>query len=56
MAIDLFMPVGSGRYLVISGGAAPQINSHFLTPDRPSTVVFRGQSYATTNVTVLLVL
>lgn len=46
VATDLSMPVGPGRYLVISGGAAPQINSHFFTLDRPGAAVFRGQSYA----------
>ena len=46
VAIDLDMPLGPGRYLVISGGAAPQINAHFFTLNRPSASEFRGQSYA----------
>ncbi|QPC86416.1 peptidoglycan DD-metalloendopeptidase family protein [Mesorhizobium sp. NBSH29] len=45
VAIDLAMPLGPGRYLVISGGAAPQINSHFFTLNLPRAVDFRGQSY-----------
>lgn len=46
VVIDLAMPLGPGRYLVISGGATPAINAHFYTLDRASTVGFRGQSYA----------
>jgi hypothetical protein len=46
VAIDLDMPLGPGRYLVISGGAAPQINSHFFTFDLPRAADLRGQSYA----------
>lgn len=45
VAIDLSMPLGPGRYLVISGGAAPQINAHFFTLDLPRAAAFRGQSY-----------
>ncbi|RFP87597.1 M23 family peptidase [Rhodobacteraceae bacterium 63075] len=45
VVIDLAMPLGPGRYLVISGGATPQINSHFFTLDLPRAAPFRGQSH-----------
>ncbi|WP_370398863.1 M23 family metallopeptidase [Sulfitobacter sp. JB4-11] len=46
VAIDLSMPLGPGRYLVLSGGATPAINAHFETLNRPSAAAFRGQSRA----------
>lgn len=46
IAIDLQMPLGPGRYLVISGGAHASINSHFLTLTLERAKAFRGQSYA----------
>lgn len=46
VAVDLEMPLGPGRYMVTSGGAAPQINSHFFTLDAPRAEDFRGQSHA----------
>jgi hypothetical protein len=46
VAIDLDMPLGPGRYLVVSGRAAPQINSHVFTLDLPRASALRGQSYA----------
>lgn len=46
VAIDLAMPLGPGRYLVINGGATPAINAHFYTLDQESAADFRGQSYA----------
>lgn len=46
IAIDLDMPLGPGRYLVISGGAHASINSHFLTLALERAKPFRGQSYA----------
>ncbi len=45
-AIDLAMPLGPGRYLIVNGGATPAINAHFDTLDRDSAAAFRGQSYA----------
>jgi hypothetical protein len=38
VAIDLFMPVGSGRYLVISGGAADQFALLNARPSKRSCV------------------
>lgn len=46
VAIDLAMPLGPGRYLVVSGGAAAQINSHFFTLNLPRAAAYRGQSHA----------
>lgn len=46
VAINLDMPLGPGRYLVISGGAHASINSHFLTLDLERAKAFRGQSFA----------
>lgn len=43
-AIDLDMPLGPGRYLVISGGAAAEINSHYQTLGLGRTADYRGQS------------
>ena len=44
VAIDLAMPLGPGRYLVASGGAARAINNHLMTLD-PAFADSRGQSH-----------
>lgn len=46
IAIDLAMPLGPGRYMVISGGASLAINAHLDTLTRESAAAYRGQSYA----------
>jgi hypothetical protein len=46
VAIDLSMPLGTGRYLVVSGGADGAINGHFATLTGPAAAGFIGQSYA----------
>ncbi len=44
VAIDLAMPLGPGRYIVMSGGTAPAINNHLMTL-APRFADSRGQSY-----------
>ena len=45
---DLAFPLGTGIYLVASGGASESINGHFLTlnPKTDRQRAYRGQSYA----------
>ena len=45
-AIDLAMPLGPGRYLVTSGGAAPVINAHMQLLSIQRAQPYRGQGYA----------
>ena len=45
-AIDLAMPLGPGRYLVTSGGAAPVINAHMQMLSLQRAQAYRGQGYA----------
>ncbi len=45
-AVDLAMPLGAGRYLVTSGGAARAINAHLMTLEGERFRDYRGQSYA----------
>ncbi len=45
-AIDLAMPLGPGRYLVTSGGAAPVINAHMQLLSIQRARPYRGQGYA----------
>jgi hypothetical protein len=45
VAIDLDMPLGPGRYLVISGGTTPALNAHLLTLTLDRAADFRGQSH-----------
>jgi hypothetical protein len=46
VVIDLAMPLGPGRYLVVSGGAHPALNAHYLTLDLDRAAAYRGQSHA----------
>ena len=45
-AVDLAMPLGPGRYLVISGGRTDAINPHLMTLTLDRARAFRGQRYA----------
>lgn len=45
VAIDLSMPLGPGRYLVISGGSTLTLNAHLQTLNIDRAAAFRGQSY-----------
>lgn len=45
-AVDLAMPLGSGRYYVVSGGTTPAINIHLGTLTEERFRPWRGQSFA----------
>jgi hypothetical protein len=45
-AVDLAMPLGPGRYLVMNGGTTEAINAHLFTLTAERARAFRGQSYA----------
>lgn len=45
-AIDLAMPLGPGRYLVISGGTAAALNAHMLELTGERAADYTGQTYA----------
>lgn len=45
-AVDLAMPLGLGRYLVLSGGTTEAINAHSFTLTAEHARAYRGQSYA----------
>ncbi|SEW40495.1 Peptidase family M23 [Cognatiyoonia koreensis] len=44
--VDLAMPVGPGRYLVLNGGTTDPINAHLFTLTAETARAYRGQSYA----------
>lgn len=45
-AVNLAMPLGTGRYLVVNGGTSEVMNTHLKTLTLDRAHDFRGQSYA----------